>query len=204
MPLANPMQDLSLVAEAKNGAASPSERAKAFAALYHRHQGSLYRFAKLRSGSADTAADIVQEIFLGLITDQFQFEPSRGALQNFLFGIARNLILKRESGYQRFVALDTDDEDNELVLIDPARTPIEKLLSDARAERVRDALMKLAPHYRDVLILYEMHDLSYIEIAQICNIDIGTVRSRLSRARARMMVLLADLGHTEPHAVQIR
>mgnify|MGYP003466730280 FL=1 len=60
------------------------------------------------------------------------------------------------------------------------------MLSNELAEDVRRALAQLAPHYRDALILYEMHDLSYQEIAAICQVDIGTVRSRLSRGRARL------------------
>jgi RNA polymerase sigma-70 factor (ECF subfamily) len=56
---------------------------------------------------------------------------------------------------------------------------------------VRRALALLAPHYRDAVILYEMHDLSYAEIADICQVDIGTVRSRLSRGRAALAKRLA-------------
>lgn len=65
-------------------------------------------------------------------------------------------------------------------------TPLEKLLRDEAAEQVRQALARLAPHYRDVLILCELSELSYAEAAQVCGIDIGTVRSRLSRARAQL------------------
>ena len=60
------------------------------------------------------------------------------------------------------------------------------MLSNEQAEDVRRALALLPPHYRDVVILYEMHDLSYLEIADICQVDIGTVRSRLSRGRAAL------------------
>jgi len=56
---------------------------------------------------------------------------------------------------------------------------------------VRRAIAALAPHYRDVLVLCELAELSYAEAAQVCGIDIGTVRSRLSRARARLAVTLA-------------
>ncbi len=195
MTLADPSIDLALLAEARRDIASQAARALAFGKLYERHQGALYRFSLLRSGSADAAADIVQEVFLSLMADKLNFDPARGALQGFLFGVARHLALKREASFQRFVVLDTNDDEDEVVLVDPACQPIEKLLIDERAERVRGALMQLAPHYRDVLILYEMHDLSYIDIAQICGIDIGTVRSRLSRGRAKMMTLLADNQH---------
>jgi RNA polymerase sigma-70 factor (ECF subfamily) len=172
--------------------------ADAFAALYRRHQGPLYRFALLRCGSADTAADVVQEAFMGLLTERFRFDPLRGQLQAFLFGVARNLILKLEEGRQRQVALPSPDvapdgdgdDDAELELEDSA-CPLARLLDNEAAEQVRRALAHLAPHYRDVVILYEMHELSYAEIADICQVDIGTVRSRLSRGRAALAKRLA-------------
>jgi RNA polymerase sigma-70 factor (ECF subfamily) len=173
-----------------------SGAADAFAALYRRHQGPLYRFALLRCGSADTAADVVQEAFMGLLTERFRFDPLRGQLQAFLFGVARNLILKLEEGRQRHVALPSPDgaqdgdDDAELDMEDDSG-PLARLLDNEAAEQVRRALAHLAPHYRDVVILYEMHELSYAEIADICQVDIGTVRSRLSRGRAALAKRLA-------------
>jgi RNA polymerase sigma-70 factor (ECF subfamily) len=172
--------------------------AEAFAALYRRHQGPLYRFALLRCGSAGSAADVVQEAFMGLLTERFRFDPLRGPLQAFLFGVVRKLILKLEESRQRHVALPThaaheedsgDDPECDLALDDGG--PLARLLDNEAAEQVRRALAHLAPHYRDVVILYEMHELSYAEIADICQVDIGTVRSRLSRARAALAKRLA-------------
>jgi RNA polymerase sigma-70 factor (ECF subfamily) len=172
--------------------------ADAFAALYRRHQGPLYRFALLRCGSADTAADVVQEAFMGLLTGRFRFDPLRGQLQAFLFGVARNLILKLEESRQRHVALpasdpapDGDGDDDTELEPEDAGCPLARLLDNEAAEQVRRALAHLAPHYRDVVILYEMHELSYAEIADICQVDIGTVRSRLSRGRAALAKRLA-------------
>jgi RNA polymerase sigma-70 factor (ECF subfamily) len=167
--------------------------APAFAALYQRHQGPLYRFALLRCGSPDTAADIVQEAFMGLLTGRFQFDPLRGQLQHFLFGVARNLILKFEEPRRRQLALPDcgDDDEAEPELADESAGPLARLLDNEAAEEVRRALSLLAPHYRDVVILYEMHDLSYAEIAAVCQVDIGTVRSRLSRARSALAKRLA-------------
>ncbi len=160
--------------------------AAAFAALYRRHQGPLYRFALLRCGSGDTAADIVQEAFMGLMTGRFRYDPLRGQLQHFLFGVARNLVLKLEEPRQRQVALPEPDEDGELELACEAQEPLGRLLGNEAAEQVRRALALLPPHYRDPVILYELHDLSYQEIAEICQVDIGTVRSRLARGRAAL------------------
>ena len=159
--------------------------AQAFAALYRRHQGPVYRFALLRCGSADTAADTVQEAFMGLLTGRLAFDPLRGSLPNFLFGVARLLILKQEEPRRRESALlDPDEDDSELACEDAC--PLTRVLASEAAEEVRRALARLAPHYRDALILYELHDLSYGEIATICAIDIGTVRSRLARGRAAL------------------
>jgi RNA polymerase sigma-70 factor (ECF subfamily) len=181
--------DVELLRQMRAGAAP------AFAALYRRHQGPLFRFAVLRCGSTDTAADVVQEVFMGLLSGRFQFDPLRGQLQHFLFGIARNLVLKHEAPRQRQVALaDSDDDEAELELESDEPGPLARLLDNEAAEEVRRALAQLAPHYRDAVILYEMHDLSYAEIADVCQVDIGTVRSRLSRGRAALARRLAALS----------
>jgi RNA polymerase sigma-70 factor (ECF subfamily) len=207
MPLTDPAEDLALLTEIRRG------NAAAFRTLYCRHQAPLFRFALLRSGSPHTAADIVQEIFMGLLTDSLKFDPTRGALQGFLFGVARNLALRREEAQSRYgdrarhSAESTGDLEE--TLVDPAPQPPQRLLDQEQAETVRQALQRLAPHYRDVVILYEIHDLSYVEIAQICHIDIGTVRSRLSRARAKLVELLtpafpetATAAPRNPHSAQ--
>ena len=159
--------------------------AQAFAALYRRHQGPVYRFALLRCGSADTAADTVQEAFMGLLTGRLSFDPLRGALRNFLFGVVRLLILKHEEPRRRESPLPEPDDDDSALSCDAA-CPLTRVLADEAAEEVRRALARLAPHYRDAVILYEMHGLSYLEIATICAVDIGTVRSRLARGRAAL------------------
>jgi RNA polymerase sigma-70 factor (ECF subfamily) len=190
------LSDIELLRQMRAGAAS------AFEALYLRHQGPLFRFALLRCGSPDAAADVVQEAFMGLLTNSLKFDPLRGALQNFLFGVARNLVMKHEHARQRCAAPpahagddDDDDADTGLELADDAAEPLSRMLGNEQAEQVRRALALLPPHYRDVVILYEMHDLSYQEIADICQLDIGTVRSRLSRARA---ALARRLGAQRP------
>ena len=180
-----PATDTELLRQLRTGTAA------AFQALYRRHQGPLYRFATLRSGSPDTAADVVQEVFMGLLAGSFHFDPLRGPLPNFLFGVARKLILKHEHPRRREDSLPELDEDDEQDAGSEAHEPLARLLSDEVAEQVRRAIALLPPHYRDAVILYELHELSYLEIAEICQVDIGTVRSRLSRGRAAMAKRLA-------------
>jgi len=181
MPPANLEPELTLLARMKKG-----EEA-AFAALYQRHKDAVYRLALLYAGSAALAADVTQEAFVFFMTRPGQYDPARGTLAAWLCGVARNLARKHFT--RREDATDPQD------LADDAApreehierdTPLEKLLRDEAAEEVRRALMALAPHYRDVLILCELSELSYAEAAQVCGIDIGTVRSRLSRARAQL------------------
>lgn len=164
-------------------------QAEAFTALYRRHQGPLYRYALLRCGSGDAAADIVQEAFMGLLTGRLGYDPLRGQLQHFLFGVARNLALKLDEARQRHPQMPEplDDEgEPDLDAASDAAGPLARLLGNEVAEEVRRALSLLPPHYRDPVILYELHDLSYQEIATVCQVDIGTVRSRLARGRAAL------------------
>jgi RNA polymerase sigma-70 factor (ECF subfamily) len=190
MPTATNIPDSELLRQAKGGTAA------AFTALYRRHQGPLYRYAVLRCGSPDTAADIVQEAFMGLLTGRLQFDPLRGQLQHFLFGVARMLALKQDPARGRMLALPAagEDDEGEPELASEDAEPLDRLLENETAEEVRRALAQLAPHYRDVVILYELHDLSYLEIASVCQVDIGTVRSRLARGRAALARRLAAHG----------
>lgn len=188
----HPIPDTELLRQMRSGTAA------AFQALYRRHQGPLYRFAVLRCGSPEVAADVVQEVFMGVLTDALRFDPLRGQLQHFLFGVARNLILKHEHLRGRGASLPDDDDPDADSAADDGAEPLARMLSNELADQVRCALAQLAPHYRDALILYEMHDLSYQEIAGICQVDIGTVRSRLSRGRA---LLAKRLGAYRPGTV---
>lgn len=190
MTTSDTTSDTELLRQLRGGTAA------AFQALYRRHQGPLFRFAVLRCGSPDTAADVVQEVFMGLLTDSLRFDPLRGALRNFLFGVARKLILRHEHPRHREEALAEPDQEQDASEETPdaaseAHEPLARLLSDELAEQVRRAIALLPPHYRDAVILYELHELSYLEIAEICQVDIGTVRSRLSRGRAAMAKRLA-------------
>ena len=158
--------------------------------LYQRHSKGLYRFALLHGGRAEVAADVVQEVFMGLLNDSYRFDPLRGMLGHFLYGVARKLMLRHAGESGRRVQHVDEDEDEHAG--EACHEPLARLLGDESAEQLRRALARLAPHYRDVLILYELHDMSYLEIAGICDLDLGTVRSRLSRGRAALSRAMAS------------
>jgi RNA polymerase sigma-70 factor (ECF subfamily) len=182
----NESEDIQLLRAIRQGDAA------AFQHLYQRHRSGLYSFTLLHSGAPDVAADVVQEVFMGLLSDSYGFDPLKGMLANFLYGVARNLVLSHARQNSRWVQpTGEDDEDDGPELADPAAGPLARLLDDEAVEHLRRALAVLTPHYRDVVILFELHEKSYQEIAQICQLEIGTVRSRLSRGRAALAKALA-------------
>ena len=168
---------------------------EAFAEIYRRHKDAVYRFALLWTGSPATAADVTQEAFLAFIAKPETYDPARGSFAAWLCGVARNFARKQ-------AGLREDATDPADLLADHAMpesfvesaTPEGRLLAGEQAEQVRAALAAVAPHYRDVLVLCELCDHSYAEAAQVCGIDIGTVRSRLSRGRAQLAERLSRLG----------
>ena len=175
----DPQPELALLARMRRGEEG------AFVAIYRRHRDAVYRLALLYAGSAGTAADVTQDTFVHLITRAAQYDPARGTLGAWLCGVARNLARRGERETPVDPASLADDAALPEDRVD-RDTPLECLLRDEAAEEVRRALAALAPHYRDVLILCELSELSYAEAAQLCGIDIGTVRSRLSRVRSRL------------------
>jgi RNA polymerase sigma-70 factor (ECF subfamily) len=178
--------ELSLLAKMKQGDEA------AFTALYRRHKDAVYRFALMCTGSPASAAEVTQETFLHLMTRAEQFDPARGTIGAWLCGVARNLVRKQFAG--REDATDPADLADDAAPLEQHvdhDTPLERILRNEAAEQVRRALAAVAPHYRDVLILCELSELSYAEAAQVCGIEIGTVRSRLSRARAQLAERLA-------------
>jgi RNA polymerase sigma-70 factor (ECF subfamily) len=196
MPPQDVQPELALVARMKQG-----EEA-AFVQLYRRHKDAVYRLALLYSGSSAHAADVTQETFIHFIAQPAQFDPLRGTLGAWLCGIARNMARKAAGG--REDATDPEHLGDDSALHEERidrDTPLERILRGETAEQVRRAVAALAPHYRDVLILCELSELSYAEAAQLCGIDIGTVRSRLSRARAKLAQRLAPLQTGAKEAV---
>src|SRR5437667_2909025 len=87
---------------------------QAFIALYHRRQAALYRFALHMSGSMPVAEDVTQEVFLVLVREDCGFDPDRGTLSGYLFGIARKLVLRHLERQRLDVALDADADESGL------------------------------------------------------------------------------------------
>lgn len=160
----------------------------AFTALYRRRQGGVYRFALQMSGSEALAEDVVQETFMVLIREGRNFDPARGSVAAYLYGIARNHVLRafeRERALVRFEE-ETEGEDAPHENLVARPDPLGDLTRGEMFERLRLAVLALPPHYREALVLCELEEMSYAEAAAALNCAVGTVRSRLHRARAML------------------
>ena len=159
-----------------------------FQAAFEQHKDAVYRFAWRMSGSPAAAEDITQDVFVGLLRHPGRFDPARGTLRAFLLGIARNLVLKRWRTEHRFEPLD-----DEAVVAAPV-----DLDRGAVGDMVGRAVRALRPLQREVVILAEYEGLTLAEIAQAVEADVGTVKSRLHRARENLRRILAPLRSGQP------
>jgi RNA polymerase sigma-70 factor (ECF subfamily) len=172
----------------------------AFAALFERYQHVVYRFARAMTGSADAADDVTQEVFIILIRDLHRFQPERSALSTYLYGIARNVSRDRARRERRFVPLDVLGLTRRC---DPdVRGPFDRLLAAEADGEVRAALARLPVQYREVVVLCDLHDLSYAEVAAIVRASVGAVRSRLHRGRVLLRQRLSRAERPAEHAAR--
>jgi len=168
----------------------------AFTLLYRRHQAPLYRFALRMSGSPWAAEEIVQDVFMTLIREPRKFDPERGTLGAFLYGVTRNRIMKHLERTPRDVSLDETAEvenKNGKVLASERFSPAEWAELRERREQVRAAVLELPVEFREAVVLCELEELSYEEAAQMLDCPIGTIRSRLHRGRALLLAKLEML-----------
>jgi RNA polymerase sigma-70 factor (ECF subfamily) len=174
----------------------------AFTELYRRHQAPLYRFALRMSGNVWAAEEIVQDVFMTLIREPKKFDPQRGALRSFLFGITRNRVLKHLERVPRELLHEELDEDaiGQRGRAFEAMTPAEWAEVRERREQVRAAVLKLPVEFREAVVLCGLEELSYDEAARLLDCPVGTIRSRLHRGRALLLAKLEMLRDTPKRA----
>jgi len=171
---------------------------EALTVLYRRRQGAIYRFALQMSGSKTIAEDVTQEVFLFLMREGHVFDPARGSVSAFLFGVARNYVLRRLRVEQHLAPIgDEFDDDVPSLHASTEICPLEDLTRAETIESVRKAVLSLPSKYREVVVLCELQDISYGETAEILGCAIGTVRSRLHRARALLIAKLRPASEIE-------
>lgn len=162
----------------------------AFVALYRRRRGGIYRFALQMSGSEAIAEDVTQEVFMVLMNEAGNYDPAKGSLSAYLYGVARNHVLRSFSRDRSFVSIgDSGEEEGEATYdqLIAADDPLTDLTRNEMIESVRLAVMALPTHYREVVVLCDLHEMSYAEAAQVLGCAVGTIRSRLHRARALLI-----------------
>jgi|HubBroStandDraft_1064217.scaffolds.fasta_scaffold180307_2 RNA polymerase sigma factor (sigma-70 family) len=143
---------------------------------------SLYNFARWLVHNSNDAEDLVQETYLKALHSFACFQPGTN-FRAWIFQILRNTFLSSCSKLERrmTVAMDSEGKGPELVV--DSETPETILMNRASSQLVRRAMDDLPVHYRETLLLCEVEEMSYQEIAKILSIPIGTVMSRLARAR---------------------
>lgn len=156
---------------------------EAMAALYRRHGGLIYRFTLRMSRDTTIAEEITQEVFLALLSSLERFDPERSALSTWLCGIARRQLWKHYEKAGRQGSMDEDEPDEPVADEDG---PIDLLLRNEAIAAVQNALDTLPPELREAIVLVALEEMSYEEAAQVMAVPVGTVRSRLHRAKLRM------------------
>jgi RNA polymerase sigma-70 factor, ECF subfamily len=167
----------------------------AFSELYQRHQGGLYRFALHMLGKPDAAADVVQETFLTLIRQAKKFDREKGAPAAFLYGIARNHVRKAYEKERRYVQFSSDGRDAdgqefgsaEATAASDAESALDGLERSQVIAMMRAVVLTLPHHYREIVTLCDLEGRSYEDSAALLQCPVGTVRSRLNRARSMLL-----------------
>jgi RNA polymerase sigma-70 factor (ECF subfamily) len=163
---------------------------RAFRALYRRYRGAIYAFLRRRTGDSAVAEDLCQEVFMAVLDVSKRWEP-RAKVSTLIYRIAANQLGKS----RRRAPQSSFDEDQDHTA--QTRGPEQEASSTEQARLVRGALARLDDDQRVVLVLHQYHGLSYAEVAEVLEIPVGTVRSRISRAKAALRKDLAEVLRRE-------
>lgn len=162
------------------------DRPAEFAAIFDRHHEAIHRFLWSRVG--DAADDVAAEVFRVAFERREAYDPAYSSAKPWLFGIAANLArqhhrrtARRRDVRERLVAADRPE---------PHPAPEERLTRLAATEPVAEAILALPERDREPLLLFAWADLTYDEIAEALGVPIGTVRSRIHRARGQVRARL--------------
>ena len=177
---------------------------QAFLDLYRRRQAALYRFALHMSGSMPVAEDITQEVFLALLREECGYDPERGTLSGYLFGIARKLVLRHLERGRSDVTLEMDGDDSALPELAVIDDPMLDLTRREGIEALRRAVQALPRRYREVVVLCDLEEMDYAAAAVSLACPVGTVRSRLHRARALLFEKLQQHRNSRPVAAALK
>ncbi len=165
---------------------------EAFTALYQRRQGAVYRFGLQMSGSSSIAEEVTQDVFMLLLRDSSGYDAGRGPLLSYLYGIARRLVWRRlaqSRSHFPLAVVEGEDRTPEPLVAFPEME--RDLARDETVRALRRAVLALPAGYREAIVLCDLHEMSYADAAGVMGCAVGTVRSRLHRARALLAERLA-------------
>lgn len=169
-----------------------SRAAAGFSAVYTEHVDAIYGFLARRVG-AQLAEELTAQTFVEALARHDSYDPDRGPIGPWLFGIAANLLRRHYRQEERALRAIAAYAGRQLSVSDDDGDRIDsRVVADERWPAVAEALLAMTPGERDALLLYAWADLSYSAIAGVLDVPIGTVRSRLSRARARLTAILDE------------
>jgi len=158
----------------------------AFLLLYERHRTPVFRFACRMLGEPQHAEDVTQECFMSVLRRPEAFRAERASLRTYLCAIARHLALKQLRKRGQETLTDDPPVDAAPGTRTAADDPLRSAIGGQEAEAVRQAVAELPPLQREAVVLFEYQEMSLLEIATVCEVDVGTVKSRLHRARERL------------------
>jgi RNA polymerase sigma-70 factor (ECF subfamily) len=176
--------------------------AEAFAQLFRRRQGQVYRFALHMTASPSIAEDVTQEVFLAVMSDAGRYDGTRASVVAWLCGIARNHVRRRaerDRPLQPFAGgedPETDSDGLDDILVVDADT-LGDLTRAESIQALREAVLTLPVKYREAVVLCDLQEMTYADAATAIGCAVGTVRSRLHRGRALLGVKLAASASVE-------
>ncbi len=165
-----------------------------FETVFREHFAPVHRFIARRVGQA-VAEDLAAEVFATAYRRRAAYQPERGSLRSWLYGIAANMVRGHWRDEQQLLELDArvaHDSLSPLPAAQFADAADERVIAATLAPRIAGALAALNREQREVLLLHAWADLSHEEIAAALGIAPGTARSRLSRARAALRAQLGE------------
>jgi RNA polymerase sigma-70 factor, ECF subfamily len=164
--------------------------AQAFTELFRRRHPDVFRFVLHLTGSVAIAEDVVQDVFMVVVRDGARYDAGRATVAAWLCGIARNLVRQRLERDRRLTPVDFADDGEPSAVDNGAVDPLAGLLRAERVETLRRAVQALPLLYREAVVLCDLQEMSYEEAAAAVGCPVGTVRSRLHRARAMLAARL--------------
>lgn len=151
----------------------------------------LYNFARWLSHDETEAEDLVQETYARALKGFRSFEPGTN-FPAWMFRILRNIFLTSRTGSRAAPHISIDEEGEEELLLVTQGTPESVLISATTQQHIQSALERLPVRYREVILLCDVEEMKYRDIAEVLNIPVGTVMSRIARGRKLMRGMLAE------------